>query len=887
MALEPESPGRFRPPAVAAHELVRERLLTRITSNKTLGAAQVTLVQGPPGFGKTTLLAQAYRRVQAAGDRAAWLECSELDAEPAHFVDTLYAACAAAGMCRTEQQFTTADLAARLGELGARVYLFLDALERVVASDAEMLLERLVALLPGNIHVLLGSRQPLNAWFLQLELQGLGATIDAPHLRLTLPELSALLPQRFTPDELARVEEITEGWPVAVQMTRLRAAEAVSIAETLEWLAQEGFGLFDYLAARVLESLSPAQRLFLRDTSVLPTVSVVAANALLRADDGFALMSAVLRLQPIVTITGDREFTIRLHPLLRQYMRNELARQGREYERELHRRAAEVLAAGGEVLDGVQHALRAADLPLAVRLFERAGGEALIFVLGARRVLSLAAALPNAARARSPALRLVDVLMAAVEGRAVVTRELRADLVHDLEMAAPAPDSAWREYAVGLSDAAVALLADPYEGIAGGELAKLAATERLARLEFAKDETKLGLILALQVLIYSRHARVTEARRTLEDYVALVERNGFGPQHPSVNPQRGLLACLEGDIDLSLACLSRNPPPRIERFAEPEPLLAQLSTVLVASMHYERDELDKAHELLDRLSVDPDRTFPETWALGARVRALTLGALGRLRQAEHGLAEERERAARRGAARLGLMLEATQLELALRSDPKSEPAPDPATVERLAHALATELARPDSSWLFAASLSPGVVLGLLALNQAERARALAGRWTNRSSERGHGPLEASGHLLTARTAEALGDESGALSEILGALTLTARGRLVRPYVDLLGRSPAMLLRALGNLTDLKAIEHLRLVIRSCEALAAAPSGWALLSERERDVLWALSAHASTKAIAKNLGVSPETVKHHLKRIFAKLGVHTREEALKRIAHLAG
>jgi len=64
------------------------------------------------------------------------------------------------------------------------------------------------------------------------------------------------------------------------------------------------------------------------------------------------------------------------------------------------------------------------------------------------------------------------------------------------------------------------------------------------------------------------------------------------------------------------------------------------------------------------------------------------------------------------------------------------------------------------------------------------------------------------------------------------------------------------------------------------------TGWSALSERERDVLSALSAHNTTKAIAKQLGLSPETVKHHLKRIFAKLDVHSRTEALERLARLS-
>lgn len=83
-------------------------------------------------------------------------------------------------------------------------------------------------------------------------------------------------------------------------------------------------------------------------------------------------------------------------------------------------------------------------------------------------------------------------------------------------------------------------------------------------------------------------------------------------------------------------------------------------------------------------------------------------------------------------------------------------------------------------------------------------------------------------------------------------------------------------------------DHLRAILRALQVLRPeGGSGWTSLSERERDVLSALSAHATTKAIAKHLALSPETVKHHLKRIFAKLGVHSREQALKRIAERGG
>jgi DNA-binding NarL/FixJ family response regulator len=52
-----------------------------------------------------------------------------------------------------------------------------------------------------------------------------------------------------------------------------------------------------------------------------------------------------------------------------------------------------------------------------------------------------------------------------------------------------------------------------------------------------------------------------------------------------------------------------------------------------------------------------------------------------------------------------------------------------------------------------------------------------------------------------------------------------------------------------------------------------------LSPRERGVLELTGAGLSTKAIARQLGISPNTVKFHLQAAFEKLGVTTRAEAV--------
>ncbi len=66
------------------------------------------------------------------------------------------------------------------------------------------------------------------------------------------------------------------------------------------------------------------------------------------------------------------------------------------------------------------------------------------------------------------------------------------------------------------------------------------------------------------------------------------------------------------------------------------------------------------------------------------------------------------------------------------------------------------------------------------------------------------------------------------------------------------------------------------VLRARPPLSRTSTG---LTDREREVLCLLASGASTKVIAQQLFVSTSTVRVHIENILAKLGVHSRLEAV--------
>ncbi len=158
--------------------VVRQRLLDRLDAGAT---ARLTLLSAPPGFGKTTLLAEWTRAASSPARRVAWVSLDAGGHRPGivlvlrrglprrHVVPGLREACedlASAGQPAGPQAITT--LLNELAGVAGEVWLVLDDYHLLTNNDVRDGVRFLLEHLPPQVHVLISTREdpdlPLSRW---------------------------------------------------------------------------------------------------------------------------------------------------------------------------------------------------------------------------------------------------------------------------------------------------------------------------------------------------------------------------------------------------------------------------------------------------------------------------------------------------------------------------------------------------------------------------------------------------------------------------------------------------------------------------------------------------------------------------------------------------
>jgi LuxR family maltose regulon positive regulatory protein len=310
----------------------------------------VVLVVAPPGYGKTTLLAQW---AESTRQRVAWVSADTGDNDPAAL---LWAFAAALDRIEPVDPTPYHTLGARgLGVLAARrlaatlnamqepVSIVLDHLESVTAAASRDVVTELALRMPSDCQLVLASRDevPLptarlraNGNLLELGIDDLAMGADEA------PELLAAAGVDLPGTDVESLVERTEGWPTGLYLAALAIRAGSQRRDVGFTFSGDDRFMADYLRAELLDRVSPDDVSFMTRTAVLDAMCGPLCDAVL-GTKGSATVLERLGARNLLVVPLDRQRRwYRYHHLFRELLAAELSRREPDRIELLHRNAA-------------------------------------------------------------------------------------------------------------------------------------------------------------------------------------------------------------------------------------------------------------------------------------------------------------------------------------------------------------------------------------------------------------------------------------------------------------------------------------------------------------------------------------------------------------------
>jgi LuxR family transcriptional regulator, maltose regulon positive regulatory protein len=500
------------------------------------GAARVVVVSAPAGSGKTVLLRSWVAEGGLAG-RAAWVAAGREERDPQRFWLSVFGALRAtgpgAGLVRAVSAAPDVDgwgLVERLVEdlagVADPVWLVVDDVHEL-GPEVLRQLELLVLRAPPGLRFVLAARHDVRLGLHRLRLEGGLAEIRAEDLKFSAAEAGELFAAAGVElDEraLAALVDRTEGWAAGLRLAALSLAGHLDPGRFAAEFSGSERTVSEYLLAEVLDRQSEQVRRLLLRTSILERVNGELAY-LLTGDEGAERVLQDLEAAGafVVALDADRSW-FRYHQMFAGLLRLELRRAEPGAVAGLHAAAASWLASRGFAVEAVRHAQAAGDWELAARLL--ADHWPAFHLDGqAATVHELLAGFPDQARAADAELAVVAAADELAQG-SVETAEQYLTLAERHAASVPASR---REYGRLLAGV-VRLLLDRQRGnlpavaTDARELQAMAEAADAAQPGLGADLSALALISLGSTELWATASQ--DAERYLDRGIALARQGG-------------------------------------------------------------------------------------------------------------------------------------------------------------------------------------------------------------------------------------------------------------------------------------------------------------------------------------------------------------------------
>ena len=850
---------------------------------------KLTLVAAPAGFGKTTLLSEW---IPQSPRCVTWFSLDEADNDSTrfwtYFISSLqglhpdFSKSALALLQSPQAPPPSSILTTLINEITAFHDSFALVLDDYHVIEAQQIHESLVFLidhLPANMHLVITTRVDPPLPLARLRVRDQLTEIRVKHLRFSIAETKSFLNQevgeQFTPEEVAALEERTEGWIAGLQIAALSMQGHDEISEFIRVFSGGHRHILGYLADEVLNQRPKGTLNFLLQTSILDRLCGPLCDAVTGGSDGQAVLENLAQANLFISPLDDEGKWYRYHHLFAEVLQLRLQQTDTGLISILHSRAREWLEKNELSYEAVRHAIAGGDFEHAAHLVECQLSAN--WLNGELKTLQgWLSAIPVSFWRAHPRLWLVQAWVAMTVG----------DLVEgdvNLKAAEEALGLLDQELAIKLRPEILAFRASYVSLVQGPHAIELV---RQALETLPKDHWIRGMLV---VFLGSAYYSVGDLDGALE---ALTHAPVSTQSASEIQPHRVHLLAFSGTVYYAKGQLRDALKLHYKAVEQAEPggipipyvgtLLAYMS---LAPVLYERNELEQAWAYLKRcleMATDFGSAEVQVYVLSLLARSCLANndlptAISYYDQIDTLLQEHffsPSIMAYVNYHRFQLYLKQRNMEAA-------------ATWVETHNDTSARL----NSYALHRIASPQF---LIVQGNFDAASKELTKLVKDAQEAGHGNLLVKSLALQALTHKGCGDQANALSILEHVLHLAEPEGFVRSFVDegepmrlLLVDFLAQLEKQQGKAVDdnsarLLAYTNHLLAAFSQPKKVVKPDSESLVepvSERELDVLRLIENGLSNQEIAERLVIALSTVKSHINSLYGKLGIRNRIQAV--------
>jgi LuxR family maltose regulon positive regulatory protein len=869
--------------------VARARLLAILSE---LPSKRLGVIKAPAGFGKSSLAAALAEKLEQSGNCVGWLSIDSDDDEATRFLfyvsQALHHACPDVGadaiglILENNLIDPTAILSSLINDLAEiedDVYLFLEDYHWLNASRIHQTVTYFLKHAPSHCHVVLTTRTEPPLPLATLRAQNQLIEIDAEALRFDMQETQAFLdstePGVLELPDVQLLQRKTEGWPAALRIiSSIRPPTGFSLKEYVHNLSGSQRPIAAYLT-EMLDGLPVELVDFMLRTAILDRLSGPLCEAVTGSSSNRTILASLAQRQMLLTPLDNDGVWFRYHTLLAEYLRQRLeADRGIEVP-ELHGRAALWHASQELWTEAVQHAIAAGASDRAISWMKNCA-MALIKRGDLFTLLAWQRLFPGELMRGQPEVRMAIAWGLALALRFEEAQQLATDIQQDIDLKDPRGSDLLSE-CQAIRAVAIALMDDSERALPLAQDCVNKSSDPWTA-NVASNVVRFGHMKAGNLKQF--HATPWIPYSVEED-----RRNVFASVYRHC--LKGLAA--ERKIRLAAADGHYREGLRIaEQDVGPNSLAAALPAGLIARIKYEQGQFDEAEAwVIDRASLISSGTILDcmwsTYFVIARVAAARMNF-----ERAHTILERAEnQGVARDWGRLSAGAIAEQARLYLNDGRLDEAAACVDRLERLArkYPAPRPCAWSEIEWWH--KLARAHLLGQQA--RPDEAISILQQLQREAEAMQHRQFLICIEIRLSAVQLSAGKVAEAVNRFRRVLAACAAAGLYQTVLDE-GLVISKLLQTTQKSGKVKAdlipyVDRLEASLQRGGQGHFAPASGArilgALSPRETDILTLIAEGLSNKEIARSLDIGPETVKSHLKSVFAKLGVERRAQAVSR------